>query len=61
MKPENWSIRKMREERSLSSLKNTYRESNQSIVEDKTENQFNGNKISLSLILNRVKMMLEEE
>lgn len=51
----------MREERSLSSLKNTYRESNQSIVEDKTENQFNGNKISLSLILNRVKMMLEEE
>lgn len=61
MKNENWSIRKMREERLLSTLKNTYRENDQNITVNKIENQDNGNQTTLSLFLNRVKILLEDE
>ena len=61
MKNENWSIRKMREERLLSTLKNTYRENDQNIIVNKIENQDNGNQTTLSLFLNRVKILLEDE
>ena len=61
MKNENWSIRKMREERLHSTLKNTYRENDQNIIVNKIENQDNGNQTTLSLFLNRVKILLEDE
>ena len=61
MKNENWSIRKMREERLLSTLKNTYRINDQFPTENTIENQDKGNQTTLSLFLNRVKILLEDE
>ena len=61
MKSQTWSIRKMREERMLSSIKNTYRESRVLTNENNAENRHNGNQSTLSLFLNRVKLLLEEE
>ncbi|RLD26029.1 MAG: hypothetical protein DRI54_03655 [Bacteroidetes bacterium] len=61
MKNENWSIRKMREERLLSTLKNTYRENDQNMTVNKIEDQDRGNQTTLSLFLNRVKILLEDE
>lgn len=61
MKSENWSIRKMREERMLSTLKNSHRIKNQNPTENKIAKQDKGNQTTLSLFLNRVKMLLEEE
>ena len=61
MKNDNWSIRKMREERSLSTLKNTYRINDQYPIENKPVDQDNGNQTTLSLFLNRVKILLEDE
>lgn len=61
MKNENWSIRKMREERLLSTLKNSYRINDHNPAENKIEYQDNGNQTTLSLFLNRVKILLEDD
>jgi hypothetical protein len=61
MKSENWSIRKMREERLLSTVKNSYRKKDQNPLENTNENQDKGNQTTLSLFLNRVKILLEDE
>lgn len=61
MKSENWSIRKMREERLLSSVKNSYRTKDQNPLENPGESQDKGNQTTLSLFLNRVKVLLEDE
>jgi len=61
MKNDNWSIRKMREERMHSTLKNTYRENGQNSSVNNIESQDNGNQTTLSLFLNRVKILLEDE
>ena len=61
MKNENWSIRKMREERSHSTLKNTYRINDQNSIVNKTEILDKGNQTTLSLFLSRVKILLEDE
>ena len=61
MKNENWSIRKMREERMFSTLKNTYRINDQNTVSNEIKKQNNGNHTTLSLFLNRVKILLEDE
>lgn len=61
MKNENWSIRKMREDRMHSTLKNTYRIIDQFPTKNAIEKQVNGNQTALSLFLNRVKILLEDE
>jgi len=61
MKNENWSIRKMREERLQSTLKNTYRINDQYQSKNTIEKHDNGNQTTLSLFLNRVKILLEDE
>ena len=61
MKNENWSIRKMREERMHSTLKNTYRINDENVTVNKAENPDKGNQTTLSLFLNRVKILLEDE
>jgi hypothetical protein len=61
MKTEQWSIRQMREERSLSTLKNSYRINHENSNDDKIENKDSGNQTTLNLLLKRVRILLEEE
>jgi len=51
----------MREERLLSSLKNTYRINKPETLENNSDTRFKGNQTMISLFLNRVKILLEEE
>jgi hypothetical protein len=61
MKTEQWSIRQMREERSLSTLKNSYRINHENLHDDKIENKAIGNQTTLNLLFKRVRIFLEEE